>query len=134
MSQTELICLIGISHLLQPPLTLLLASGRGLNLRAALKPSTPISAPVLHNMAVAAVLLPTAFGLLLAIHADDTQGPGAARSLGLVLSLFWCWRLHRQLFVLGPLWPRASARALFHWLLVAIFTLQGPGLGIVLLT
>jgi hypothetical protein len=132
--QNELIRIIGISHLLQPPLTLLMASARGLDLRAVLAPKTPFGAQILQNMAVAAVCLPTALGLLLALHPAEALRPGVGRSIAMLLSAFWCWRLYRQLFVLGPSWPKAGARAAgLHPLLVAIFAAQGPGLGLLLL-
>ena len=57
MTRVELIQWIGLSHLLQPPLTLLLASPRGLNLRASLRASSALAGAVAHNMAVASVAL-----------------------------------------------------------------------------
>jgi hypothetical protein len=132
--QSELIRIIFISHLLQPPLTLLLASARGLDLRAALAPKTPFVAQILQNMALAAVCLPTALGLLLALHPAEALRPGVGRSVAVLLSAFWCWRLYRQLFVLGPAWPKTGGRAAgLHPLLVAIFVTQGPVLGLLLL-
>jgi hypothetical protein len=68
MLRTELVRLIGLSHLLQPPLTWLLASPRGLDLRGAVSARTPLAAGVLHNMAIASVALPTTLGLLLAAY------------------------------------------------------------------
>jgi len=130
MTTPELIRAIGVSHLLQPPLTLLLAGPRGINLKAAVFPATALARAVLGNMAVASVFLPTALGMLLAFYPVE---PGPMRALGLLLSGFWCWRLYRQLFVLGPLWPR-SARSVswLNLLLTLIFAVQGPGLGIAL--
>jgi hypothetical protein len=120
--------------MLQPPLTLWLATPQGVDLRRALAASTRLAQEVQHNMAVAAVGLPTLLGVLLAIHAGEALQPGAGRSLACLLSLFWCWRLYRQCRVLGPIWPRqtGSGACLKH-LLVAIFVLQGPGLGLLLL-
>lgn len=134
MLKVHLIQALGISHLLQPPLTLLLARPRGLKLGAALAPQSPMARLVLHNMAVAAVGLPTSLGLVLASYPAETLRPGAARSVALLICTFWCWRLYRQLFVLGPLWPKTGrmVRSL-HPLLVAIFTAQGPGLALLLL-
>lgn len=127
----ELIRLIGLSHLLQPPLTLVLAGSRGVNLRAQLSASTPLAGEVLTNMAVASVLLPTTLGLLLACYPTLVLEPGPARGLGGLISAFWCWRLYRQLFVLGPLWPRAAGgRSWLNMLLSLIFVVQGPGLGL----
>jgi hypothetical protein len=132
--QSELIRAIGISHLLQPPLTLLLASPRGLDLRAVLTPRTPFGAQILQNMAVAAVCLPTALGLLLGLYPAEALRPGMGRGMALLVSAFWCWRLYRQLFVLGPAWPKSGERAAgLHSLLVAIFAAQGPGLVLLLL-
>jgi hypothetical protein len=126
--------MIGISHLLQPPLTGLLASASGLDLRAVLAPRTPFGAKILENMAVAAVGLPTALGLLLALYPAEALRPGPGRSIATLISAFWCWRLYRQLFVLGPSWPKSGNRAAgLHPLLVAIFAAQGPGLGLLLL-
>jgi hypothetical protein len=127
----ELIRIIGVSHLLQPPLTLLLSGSKGIDLRAQLVPSTPLASEVLTNMAAASVLLPTTLGVLLACYPTLALEPGPARALGALLSAFWCWRLYRQLFVLGPLWPRAAGRgAWLNALLTLIFFVQGPGLGL----
>lgn len=124
MSASELVRWIGVSHLLQPPLTLLLASPRGLDLRRALLPPSPLAAAVTHNMAVASVALPTTLGLLLTRRAGDVFHAGTARDLALLLAAFWSWRLFRQLRALSPHWPR-RLRAL-HGLLLAIFVVQGP--------
>jgi hypothetical protein len=121
---TELVRWIGLSHLLQPPLTLLLASSRGLDLRRSLVTQSPMAAAVAQNMAFASVALPTALGLLLALRADDAFHAGAARDLALLLAAFWSWRLYRQLRALGPSWPR-PLRSL-HGLLLGIFLAQGP--------
>jgi len=127
----ELIRLIGWSHLLQPPLTLVLAGSGGVNLRAQLSASTPLAREVLANMAVASVLLPTTLGMLLACYPTLVLQPGPARALGGLISAFWCWRLYRQLFVLGPLWPRVPGRrSRLNMLLSLIFVVQGPALGL----
>lgn len=134
MTKSELVRLIGFSHLLQLPLTLLLSSSRGLALRAALSPRSSLMAGVVHNMAVASVGLPTALGLLLAGYAHEALQQGPARTMALLVSSFWCWRLYRQLFVLGPLWPACrQGMAIVHAALLAIFTAQGPGLAILIL-
>ena len=127
MSSTDVIRFIGLSHLLQPPLTLLLASARGVGLRTAITPHTPFAAEVMTNMAFASVALPTALGCLLASYPADALQPGPARALGLLLAAFWSWRLYRQLFALGPRWPSSSCRV--HRLLTLIFIAQGPCLG-----
>jgi hypothetical protein len=124
MSASELVRWIGLSHLLQPPLTLLLASSRGLDLRRSLVTQSALAAAVAHNMAVASVALPTALGLLLALRADDALRDGTTRDLALLLAAFWSWRLYRQVRALGPTWPR-PLRSL-HALLLAIFLAQGP--------
>jgi len=131
MIAAELVRLIGVSHLLQPPLTLLLAGPKGINLRAQLVPTTRLAGEVMTNMAFASVLLPTTLGMLLACYPTLALEPGPARALGGLLSAFWCWRLYRQLFVLGPLWPRAAGEGSWlNLLLTLIFVVQGPGLGL----
>jgi len=131
MIAPELVRLIGVSHLLQPPLTLLLAGPKGINLRAQLVPTTRLAGEVMNNMAIASVLLPTTLGMLLACYPTLVLEPGPARALGGLLSAFWCWRLYRQLFVLGPLWPRAAGESSWlNLLLTLIFVVQGPGLGL----
>lgn len=130
MNAAECIRVIGLSHLLQPPLTILLAGAQGVDLRAAITARTPLAAAVMTNMAFASVALPTVLGCLLAYYSSDTLHAGAARTLGLLLAVFWSWRLYRQLFVLGPRWP-ASLRGQrrLHLLLALIFAIQGPCLG-----
>jgi hypothetical protein len=132
--RSELIRMIGVSHLLQPPLTLLLASPRGLDLRGALSASSPLATGVLHNMAAASVALPTSLGLLLAAYPAEVLRPGVGRALGLLVASFWCWRLYRQLLPLGRLWPTHGAAARLHYVLLAIFAAQGPGLAALLLS
>jgi hypothetical protein len=130
VNATDFIRLIGLSHLLQPPLTLLLAGRHGVDLRAAITSRTPLGTEVVANMALASVGLPTALGCLLAAYSSDAQHAGPARALGLLLAAFWSWRLYRQLFVLGPRWPASTRCArMLHRLLVLIFALQGPCLG-----
>ena len=127
----ELIRVVGLSHLLQPPLTLLLAGPKGVDLRAHVSASTPLARAVLTNMAVASVFLPTALGLLLAGYPKLALEPGPMRALAALVSVFWCWRFYRQLFVLGPNWPRAARRtSRLNALLTLIFAVQGPGLGL----
>lgn len=127
MTAAELVRWIGFSHLLQPPLTLLLASPRGLDLRRSLVPSSPLAAAVAHNMAIAAVALPTSLGLLLAWRPADVFRAGTARDLALLLAAFWSFRLYRQMRALGPSWPQ-SLRSL-HYFLLGVFVVQGPLLG-----
>jgi hypothetical protein len=131
--RSELVRLIGVSHLLQAPLTWLLASPRGLDLRGALSARSPLAAGVLHNMAVAAVGLPTALGLGLAAYPAEALRTGPAHAFGLLIAGFWCWRLYRQLLPLGRLWPARGPAAPLHYVLLAIFATQGPGLALVLL-
>jgi hypothetical protein len=124
MNAIELVRWIGLSHLLQPPLTLVLASARGLDLRRALICQSPLAAAVAQNMAVASVALPTTLGLLIALHPDAVFRAGPARELALLLAAFWSWRLFRQLHALGPHWPRP--RRPLQALLLVIFLVQGP--------
>ena len=124
MSATEIVRWIGLSHLLQPPLTLLLASSRGLDLRRGLVCQSRLAAAVAHNMAVASVALPTTLGLLLALRAEDVLRAGTTRDLALLLAAFWSWRLYRQVRALGPSWPRPLRSV--HGLLLGIFLAQGP--------
>lgn len=124
MSASEVVRWIGWSHLLQPPLTLLLASPHVLDLRRALVPKSSLAAGVAHNMAVASVLLPTTLGLMLALRAEDAFRVGATRDLALLLAAFWSWRLYRQWQALGPSWPRPLWG--LHALLLGVFLAQGP--------
>lgn len=124
MSAIDVVRWIGLSHLLQPPLTFLLASSRGLDLRRAVVPQSPLAAAVVHNMAVASVALPTALGLLVASRPADVFRAGTSRDLALLLAAFWSWRLYRQLRALGPSWPRPLHTV--HGLLLGIFLAQGP--------
>jgi hypothetical protein len=134
MNAADSIRLIGLSHLLQPPLTLLLASRYGVDLRGAITPRTPLAAEVMTNMAFASVALPTALGCLLAGYPVDALHPGPARAFALLLATFWSWRLYRQLFALGPRWPaKGRAASLLNRLLTLIFVVQGPCLGSLIL-
>ena len=134
MTQMDLIRWVGISHLLQPPLTVLLAAPGGVDLRSALVAKTALAAEVLHNMAIASVCLPTLLGVLLACYPADVLRPGAAHAFAALVSIFWCWRLYRQLIVLGSLWPKSGRfAAILNPLLALIFMVQGPGLGLLLI-
>ncbi len=135
MTTPDFIRLIGLSHLLQPPLTWLLAGRHGVDLRTSIASRTPLGAAVMTNMAVASVGLPTALGCLLAVYSSDVQHAGPARALGVLVAAFWSWRLYRQLFVLGPCWPVSTRAApTLRWLLVLIFAVQGPCLGWLIVT
>jgi hypothetical protein len=130
----ELIRIIGLSHLLQPPLTLLLSGPRGINLRVQLLPTTPLAREVLFNAGIASVFLPTTLGVLVAYYPTSVLEPGLGHALGALISLFWCWRLYRQLFALSPLWPHtAGQRSPLDALLTLIFAVQGPGLGLLVI-
>jgi hypothetical protein len=124
MNATELVRWIGWSHLLQPPLTLLLASPRGLDLRRELVCRSPLAAAVAHNMAVASVALPTLLGVLLALRPEEAFRASTTRDLALLLAAFWSWRFYRQVRALGPNWPRALRP--LHGSLLGIFLAQGP--------
>lgn len=130
MSAVDAVRIIGLSHLLQPPLTLFMASERGLGVRSAVVATSPLGAAVMHNMAFASVALPTALGLVLALHAREALELGAAHTLGSLLAAFWTWRLVRQVTALRAAWPGRPLQAvLLHPALVAIFVVQGPILG-----
>lgn len=109
---------IGLSHALQPPLTVLLA--KRLDLERAFADLPPLAAQIARNMAFASVSLPTSAGLLLALSAHEVVAGGGVRFFAWLMAAFWTWRLSRQL-VLGPLLPRA-----WHLTLTAIFCAQGP--------
>jgi hypothetical protein len=135
VNAADYICVIGLSHLLQPPLTMLLAGPQGVDLRAAITARTPLGAAVMTNMAAASVGLPTALGCLLAVYSSDALHAGPARAFGLLVATFWSWRLYRQVFVLGPRWPAAPRTApTLHLLLALIFAIQGPCLGWLILS
>jgi hypothetical protein len=118
MSFALIIRCIGVSHLLQPPLTLLLA--KRLGLARAFRTLAPLPALVAQNMGVASVSLPTCAGLVVALTADDVARGGSYQYLAWLLAAFWTWRLVRQR-LLRPHMPRA-----WHWGLTAIFAVQGP--------
>ena len=124
MSLKLVIQLIGWSHLLQPPLTLLLA--RKLGLAPAFSALPPIAAQIARNMAIASVGLPTATGVLVAIAAEEIVTGGCLRYLAWMIAAFWSWRLYRQT-IIGPLMPAG-----WHRGLSAIFVVQGPVLAMVL--
>ncbi|MET0790797.1 MAG: hypothetical protein ABW061_04695 [Polyangiaceae bacterium] len=131
MTPVDLIRIIGWSHLLQPPLTLLLATPRGVDLRGALVAKTALAREVMHNMAFASVGLPTALGLVLAAYPAEILRPGGTHAVGCLVAIFWCWRLYRQVFALRAVWPSTAAR--LNGVLTVIFIVQGPGLGWLLL-
>ncbi|HEX4339187.1 MAG TPA: hypothetical protein VH062_24940 [Polyangiaceae bacterium] len=122
MSVETVLRIIGFSHLLQPPLTALLA--RRLGLRVAFESLPKIAFGVAQNMAVAAVALPTSLGLFIAWRAHEVVEHGSAFAVAVATSLFWTFRLERQLRSIGPL-LRDEDR-FFHPLLTAIFVVQGP--------
>lgn len=130
MTRSEVVELIGTSHLLQPPLTALLA--KRLGLRQDIQARTEVGRSILGNLGFAAIVLPTSLGVVLAVHADATLVPGTARTLAHLLACFWLWRLYRQAALFG-VWPRTpgSTRSLYY-LLVVIFLVQGPALGVAL--
>ncbi len=118
MSIILAIRIIGASHLLQPPLTALLARRMGLRDAFASLPRLP--AQVAVNMGIASVALPTTLGCLVGVFAGEAAGGGGMRALAWLLAAFWTWRLARQR-ALGPDLPRA-----WHWTLAGIFVVQGP--------
>jgi hypothetical protein len=76
---------------------------------------------VADSPAVAAVALPTATGVLVAIAAEEVAMGGAMRYLAALLALFWSWRLYRQTRI-GAMLPAA-----WHRVLCGIFVVQGAG-------
>jgi hypothetical protein len=125
MSLALAIQAIGWSHLLQPPLTLLLA--RQLRLEPAFSALPPLAAQIARNMAFASVGLPTATGVLVAIAAEEVVAGGCMRYLAWLLAAFWSWRLYRQVNI-GQMMPTG-----WHWGLCAIFVVQGPVFAVVLI-
>ena len=109
---------IGASHLLQPPLTFLLA--KRLDLPRAFSVLPPLAAQIARNMAFASVFFPTAVGVLIALFSGDVVTGGSMRWLAWLLAAFWTWRMLRQVIV-GPLMPMA-----WHCTLCGIFAVQGP--------
>src|SRR6185436_15956206 len=93
----DVVRLIGLTHLLQPPVTLFLASPKGLNLRRKIHTNTFDAELVLENMGFASVFLPTSLGILLAVYADEALAGGSARAHAWLVVGFWSWRLARQL-------------------------------------
>jgi hypothetical protein len=120
---------IGLSHLLQPPLAFLLT--RRLAFAHVLAACPPLVGQVVRNMAIASVALPTALGMLLALHAHEAASGGPGRSLAWMIAVFWSWRLVQQ-WRAAATW-RSSASRLVHWGLSMIFLAQGPGLALLLL-
>jgi len=116
---------VGISHLLQPPLTWLLA--RRLGLVKAFDGLPPAAAQVARNMGFASVFLPTMIGLLVALFADEVVTAPGLRSIAWLLCVFWTWRLLRQRIV-GRYMPVG-----WHLVLTAIFIVQGPAFAFLLL-
>jgi hypothetical protein len=118
MNTVLAIRLIGASHLLQPPLTALLA--RRLGLRAVFSGLPTVPAAIAANMGFASVVLPTSMGCLLAVFAEEVATGGGIRAMAWLLSAFWTWRLFRQQS-LGSHLPRT-----WHATLSTIFVVQGP--------
>ena len=118
-----LVELVGISHLLQPPLTARLA--RALGLREAFAGLPDLASGVAQNMALASVAIPTTLGVWLALHADQAFTPGAVQHVAVLLGLFWTWRLLRQ-YQLKAVW--GAGRRGWWTVLTVIFICQGPGL------
>lgn len=135
MTPVDLVQIIGWSHLLQPPLTFVLATPGGVDLRRSLVPQTPLAREVMRNMAFASVGLPTSLGVILALYPAEALRPGGAHAVALLVAAFWCWRLYRQLAVLRAVWPNSGRlAALLGPALSAIFLVQGPGLAWLLLS
>jgi hypothetical protein len=125
MNPAEIVCVIGWSHLLQPPVSAWMARRAALDLETAFGQLTGLARPLANVMAAASILLPTAQGLLLATHAESAT-QGAMRSLALLVAAFWTCRLSAQVW-LWRHWPVRFRR--YYWTLLAIFIVQGPVLG-----
>jgi hypothetical protein len=78
-------------------------------------------------MGVASVSLPTCAGLIVALTADDVARGGPVQYLAWLLVAFWTWRLVRQRLL------RHHLPGAWHWGLTAIFAVQGPLFGALLL-
>ena len=118
------IVVIGLSHLLQPPITLWLAK-RVLGLSHAFATLPTLASRIAQILGATAIAFPTSLGLLCAACADAALVGGPVRLIALCLSgLFWTPRLFLQLFWVGSAFPPDARK--WHWLLVAIFLLQGP--------
>jgi hypothetical protein len=118
------IAVIGWSHALQPPTTVWLKS-RVFRSSNSYETLAPLTRRVTEIMALTAVLLPTAIGIVIGNRPSETVSDSALRSIAFVLAGgLWTPRLIAQIFYVGPLFPR-DARA-WHWFLIFIFTLQGP--------
>ena len=120
---------IGLLHLLQPPLTWLLA--QRLRLRPAFESLPAIAYRVAENMATASVALPTLLGCYIAVYAEEALHAGPVRSAALAVSFFWTWRLHRQILAVGPL--LAAVSPALNAVLTLIFIIEGPVLGALIL-
>ena len=119
-----MIRVIGLSHLLQPPLSAWLA--RRFALREVFGALPPLPRSIATNMGFASIVLPTGGGCLLALFGDEVlQGCGIF-TLAWCMAAFWTWRLHRQAILRRFLPPAA------HAVLCTIFLTQGPGLALVL--
>lgn len=128
--QESIVCVLGFSHLLQPPLTAWLGT-RVLGLDRAFAGLPPLPARLAHVMALTAVLLPTLLGVLIGTHAVEVLSGGMARWAAFLLAGgLWTPRLVAQLLWVGPLFP--PERRHWHWVLTLIFCVQGPGMLVVL--
>lgn len=130
MDPVDVIRAVGISHLVQPPVTAYLASSKGIGLKNKILATSPDAGCVIRNMGFASVFLPTALGVLLCVHAQEAATGGAARAHAWLLAAFWTWRLVRQV-ELHAAWERG--RRAWSWLLFGVFLVQGPALAATLL-
>ena len=118
---------IGISHLLQPPLTLVLS--RTLGLRDAFSQLAELPRRMAVVMGMTCVALPTGMGVLIAAYAAGVFRPGLPETLCVLAGVFWTLRLLVQVFWYSALFPRDARH--WHWILCLIFAVQGPGLLVV---
>ncbi len=134
VTAAELIRIIGVSHLLQPPLTLLLSRPERHRLASPARTNHAASGRGFDEYGRRVGVAPHRSRH--AARSLSRTGPRTrpARALGALVSAFWCWRLYRQLFALRPLWPRATAGDWWlNALLTLIFAVQGPGLGLLVI-
>ena len=129
MPPEDIVCAIGWSHLLQPPVSAWMARRAALDLATAFAQLAGLARPLSSIMAAASILLPTAQGLLLATHAESAAR-GDLRALALLVAGFWSCRLAAQVG-LWKHWPAKFRR--YYWTLLTIFVVQGPILGGVVL-
>jgi hypothetical protein len=115
---------LGLSQLIQAPVTAILASDRVLGLRREIERLSPINGAIVRVLGGAVVVVLVALGLLVAIFPTDVARTDFGRALTVFLGAFWTARFLLQMWY-GRRWP-ARAQA-WHRFLLIVFLLQGPG-------